>query len=176
MNNRIETQNDNSMDKAMRMFSTGFDSLLFTSEGIENFRKRYSFQPIVEDINESRELYAATEIAGITAVMVNHTKQELKDYFTVEEAILTCKGLNGFWLDRQWSIKSKIYIEIDSYIRHSNYRDKSIAKRLLKKIDNLTEFQCFVVVVMTRDFFSSEGSEFTDEDVKNIFNISTNEK
>jgi hypothetical protein len=171
MGNRLETKNNNFTDKAKRMFSTGYDSLLFTSEGIENFRKRYNFQPTVEDETKSRELYAAAEIAGITANMVRHTKQELKNYFTVEEAILICKALNGFSLDREWSIKSKVYIEIESCIRHSYFRYEVDTKKLLEKISNLTEFQCFVVVVMTRDFFTLEGHRFTNEDVKRIFNI-----
>lgn len=168
--------NKDCKDKSIRMFSTGFDSLLFTSQGIENFNKRYNFKPSVQDITESRELYAATEIAGMTAMMVNCTKQELKNHFTVEEANLICKGLNGFWLDRHWSIKSKIYIEIESYFRYSNFRDKSVERRLLRKINNLTEFQCFVVVVMTRDFFALEGNGFTNEDIRRIFNIEAEEK
>jgi len=41
MENRLETKNNNIADKANSMFSTGYGSLLFTSKGIENFRKRY---------------------------------------------------------------------------------------------------------------------------------------
>ena len=171
MGNRLETKNNNFIDKAKRMFSTGYDSLLFTSEGIENFRKRYNFQPTVEDETKSRELYAAAEIAGITANMVRHTKREIKDYFTVEEAILICRCLNGFYLDRELSIKTKVYIEIEDYLKYTPFREEVCAKELLRKISNLTEFQCFVVVIMVRDFFALEGNKVTDEYVKEIFNI-----
>jgi hypothetical protein len=176
MVNRLETKNNNITDKANSMFSAGYGSLLFTSKGIENFRKRYDFKPTVEDETKSRELFAAAEIAGITANMVNHTKQELKNYFAVEEAILICECLNGFSFDREWSIKRKIYIEIESYIGHSYFRYEVDTKKLLGKISNLTEFQCFVVVVMVRDFFALEGNKVTDEDVKKIFNIEKESK
>jgi len=155
------------MEKSTRLFST---------EGLNNFRKRFDYKAELEDAEECRELYAAAEVAGITANMVNHTKQELKNYFTVEEAILICECLNGFSFDREWSIKSKIYIEIESYIRHSYFRYEVDTKKLLEKISNLTEFQCFVVVIMTCDFFSFEGNKVTDEDVKRIFNIETDPK
>jgi hypothetical protein len=171
MGNILETKNNNIADKANSMFSTGYGSLLFTSKGIENFRKRYDFKPTVEDETKSRELFAAAEIAGITANMVRYTKLELKDYFTVDEAILICKALNGFSLDREMSIKRKVYIEIEDYFKYTPFREDVSAEELLRKISNLTEFQCFVVVVMVNDFFAHEGSKFTDEYVKEIFNI-----
>ena len=165
MENRLETKNNNIADKANSMFSTGYGSLLFTSKGIENFRKRYDFKPTVEDETKIRELFAAAEIAGITANMVRYTKLELKDYFTVDEAILICKALNGFSLDREMSIKTKVYVEIEDYFKYTPFREVC-AKELLRKISNLTEFQCFVVVIMVRDFFALEGNKVTDEYVK----------
>ncbi|HOL22469.1 MAG TPA: hypothetical protein PLQ41_06415 [bacterium] len=170
MGNILETKNNNVADKASDMFSTGYGSLLFTSKGIENFRKRYDFKPTVEDEIKIRELFAAAEIAGITANMLRYTKLELKDYFTVDEAILICKALNGFSLDREISIKTKIYIEIEDYFKYTPFREDVCAEELLRKISNLTEFQCFVVAVMVNDFFAHR-SELTDEDVKEIFNI-----
>lgn len=159
------------MKKSTRLFSTRFDSLLFSSEGLNNFRKRFDYKPKIEDAEKCRELYAAAEIAGVTANLVNCTKQELKNYFTVEEAILICECLNGSCLEKNISIKYKMYIEIADYIKYSIFEYEVDTKELLKKVANLTEFQCFVVFTMTRDFYGREDNRFTDEDVKKIFNI-----
>ncbi|WP_315069325.1 hypothetical protein [uncultured Clostridium sp.] len=110
------------------------------------------------------------------SALERYTKKELRNYFTVEEASLITASFNGSSYDVN-TISPKIVlvntikdnIDLDKFDELYNVNGES----LMKKLNNLSEFQCYVVIKMTYTFWSTSEDINNDaiDNIKKIFLI-----
>lgn len=117
-------------------------------------------------------------IEAIT-VLINKTKKELKDMFSVEEALLLVISIKDVKQNFEITQKALLLKSVwDAIVVLDLDKKYNIDKtKFLKKLEGLTEFQCFVVIYMCYEYWSQIQDTECDvhhKILKNTFNIIDN--
>ncbi|MBN6185676.1 hypothetical protein JQN58_01595 [Aneurinibacillus sp. BA2021] len=107
------------------------------------------------------------------------TKRELKGFFNLNETWLIVSAFNGHLYSPGLPNKTVLIVNVEDNI-HYNSADEMFdvdADKLLKKLNQLTEFQAFTVIRMAYEFLFSPAKRAIDMENQNekllraIFNI-----
>ena len=113
----------------------------------------------------------ASYLLSYLPTQVKLTKDELKNYFTKEEALMLISLFNGTYLSNFSSAKEKLISEVRAAIYYESVDDVYNVddEKLIDKLEKLTEFQAFTVLSMIEEaFFQGKAS---DAEIRKIFNI-----
>jgi hypothetical protein len=117
------------------------------------------------------ELTIASYLLSYLATQINLTKNELKNYFTKEEALMLISLFTNTYLNNFSSGKEKLISNIRAAIYYESIDGifNIDGEKLINKLENLTEFQAFTVLSMIEEAFFQ--GKVSDEEMKKIFNI-----
>ena len=113
----------------------------------------------------------ASYLLSYLPTQVKLTKDELKNYFAKEEALMLISLFNGTYLSNFSSAKEKLISEVRAAIYYESVDDVYNVddEKLIDKLEKLTEFQAFTVLSMIEEaFFQGKAS---DVEIRKIFNI-----
>ncbi|WP_279146694.1 MULTISPECIES: hypothetical protein [Clostridium] len=107
-------------------------------------------------------------------LLIKYTQKELINYFTVEEAVLITAALNGTLYDVS-TINPKIVLigNVKDSILLDGYDTfyKVDKDTILKKLQALSEFQCYVVIQMAFEFLEGAIKNPIDKGNKRLKSI-----
>jgi len=124
-----------------------------------------------EETLTQEEMTIASYLLSYLPTQVKLTKDELKNYFTKEEALMLISLFNGTYLSNFSSAKEKLISEVRAAIYYESVNDvyNVDGEKLIDKLEKLTEFQAFTVLSMIEEaFFQGKAS---DVEIRKIFNI-----
>ncbi len=124
-----------------------------------------------EEALTQEEMTIASYLLSYLPTQVKLTKDELKNYFTKEEALMLISLFTSTYLYNFSSAKEKLISDARAAIYYESVDDvyNSGGEKLISKLEKLTEFQAFTVLSMIEEaFFQGKVSE---EEIKKIFNI-----
>ena len=116
------------------------------------------------------------ELIQASSVLLEMTKWELKDVFTINEACLIVDTTNSLLYGPQYSPKSSLALSVSDGDIYENLGEKWDVdiSALLLKIGALTNYQCHVVFLLCNQFWSidfSKESRTVQENVAAVFNL-----
>lgn len=123
--------------------------------------------------------FKAKQMVHMLNEVYQGTKRELKEFFSLNEARLIVNAFNGHLYSSELPNKTVLVANVEDDIQ-INLSDEMFgvdADKLLKKLNQLTEFQAFTVVRMAYEFLYSGYREAIDTDNQNekllsaIFNV-----
>lgn len=107
------------------------------------------------------------ELVKVSSSMIKYTRIEMMNYFSVAEACLIVDVLNGTLYSGDGNPKAILYGNVEDGILLEDVDQKwGVDKdKLLEKINNLTEYQCYVVIANAFEFWDS-AIETVEDDFK----------
>jgi hypothetical protein len=124
-----------------------------------------------EEALTQEEMTIASYLLSYLPTQVKLTKDELKNYFTKEEALMLISLFNSTYLSNFSSAKEKLISEVRAAIYYEPINDvyNIDGEKLINKLEKLTEFQAFTVLSMIEEaYFQGKAS---DTEIRKIFNI-----
>lgn len=124
-----------------------------------------------EEALTQEEMTIASYLLSYLPTQVKLTKDELKNYFTKEEALMLISLFTSTYLSNFSSAKEKLISDARAAIYYESVDDvyNSGVEKLIGKLEKLTEFQAFTVLSMIEEVFFQ--GKVSDEEMKKIFNI-----
>lgn len=111
-----------------------------------SFEEKIFDNPIGEDKDNSA-MYVAIKVSDISAEMLEEIELEC---LTTEDISYLGLALNGFKKGEYDSINNQMYKQVENYISRLTIKDDYVVEGLLKKIDNFTDIQCFMVIYLVK--------------------------
>jgi hypothetical protein len=124
-----------------------------------------------EEALTQEEMTIASYLLSYLPTQVKLTKDELKNYFTEDEALMLSSLFTDTYLTNFSSAKEKLISEVRAAIYYESIDDvyNIDGEKLISKLEKLTEFQAFTVLSMIEEaFFQGKAS---DAEIRKIFNI-----
>ncbi len=148
-----------------------FPRLVYSNSNIKECGGYFQNKIKKDEALTQEELTISSYLLSYLPTQTNLTKNELKNYFTKEEALVLISLFTGTYLCNFSSAKEKLITEVRAaiYYEHIDETYKIDGKKLINKLENLTEFQAFTVLSMIEESFFL--GKMSDEEMKKIFNI-----
>ncbi len=124
-----------------------------------------------EEALTQEEMTIASYLLSYLPTQVKLTKDELKNYFTEDEALMLSSLFTDTYLTNFSSAKEKLISEVRAAIYYESVDNvyNVDGEKLINKLEKLTEFQAFTVLTMIEEvFFQGKAS---DTEIRKIFNI-----
>jgi hypothetical protein len=124
-----------------------------------------------EEALTQEEMTIASYLLSYLPTQVKLTKDELKNYFTEDEALMLSSLFTDTYLTNFSSAKEKLISEVRAAIYYESVDNvyNVDGEKLINKLEKLTEFQAFTVLTMIEEVFFQ--GKVSDEEMKKIFNI-----
>ena len=124
-----------------------------------------------EEVLTQEEMTIASYLLSYLPTQVKLTKDELKNYFTEDEALMLSSLFTDTYLTNFSSAKEKLISEVRAAIYYESVDNvyNVDGEKLINKLEKLTEFQAFTVLTMIEEVFFQ--GKVSDEEMKKIFNI-----
>ncbi|WP_457945393.1 hypothetical protein [Caproiciproducens sp. LBM24188] len=124
-----------------------------------------------EEALTQEEMTIASYLLSYLPTQVKLTKDELKNYFTKEEALMLISLFTSTYLYNFSAAKEKLISDAKAAVYYESFDDvyNSGGEKLISKLEKLTEFQAFTVLSMIEEVFFQ--GKVSDEEMKKIFNI-----